>query len=670
MLSRKTVIALISVFAAFLIISCGGGGGGGNVGQGGPDISPDNISGTNTAGTTTGGTTGGTTSDVSSTSSNIADSTTNTDLTGTTSTTEGVVVEPEVNTTIEGTIDTGKDTGTTTAAGTTDESGVDTNNSVTNTTDTTTVTEDIAVVLTGSTDTTGTAGTDNGSGTTTSDSGSSTVSGGSGSSTTTENATTDTGSSTVSGGSSTTENTGSSTGGSAVTEGTGSSTETTTGGTTSEGTATTGTTTGGSTSGSTGVSGSTDTSTDVAVVSGTSDSGAGSTVDDLENDENVDQGNLVYTIDSSLGKWYEVAEKELLSAAATNANKAEIAKLRKEITDLADQYKNGKVKHDDALARLKAIRKKIADLRSTIGNGGRTQDGIMTYWANQNLYLNIKSGQPGWYRLVIVAKNIGVLPDDYDRFCFNVNNGSDTIAGISVKASDNAYFRGSAIIKLDKMAGTQLNILWTNDAYLQNKYDANVNIKKIALIKIKEPSQKLRSIKKFKGDQYSFTDGRWFFDKNEAYTFWADQVIGYTFKNMEEGQYEVTIEAENHGTLPLPKNYKEFNVDVDSEYDSATVAIPAKDNGVSKETFTINFPEGDTTLYLTWTNDEYKENSYDTNFTIKSIQVKKVKQSNLTAYLLKTKPGNRVFILSAFLMISAVLLGIYMKNRKSEADTL
>ncbi len=649
MLSRKLVIALMSVFAAFLIISCGGGGGAGNVGQGGPDISPDNISDTNSAGTTT----GVTTSNVSSTGSNVADSTTNTDLTGTSSTTEGVVVEPEVNTTIEGTVDTGTTAGTTTATGNTDQPGVDTNNSITNSTDTATVVEDIAVVLAGGTDTTGTTSTETTGttgDTTTSGSGSSTVSGGS-------SATTDTGSSTVSGGSSTTENTG----GSTVTEGTG----TTTGGSTSEGTTTAGTTTGGAD-----VSGGTNTSTDVAVVSGTSDSGAGITVDDLENDENVDQGNLEYTIDSSLGKWYEVAEKELLSASAANANKAEIAKLRNEITDLADLYKKGKVKHDDAVARLKAIRKRIAELRSTIGNGGRIQDGIMTYWANQNLYLNIKSGQPGWYRLVIVAKNIGELPDDYDRFCFNVNNGNDTIAGISVKASDNAYFRGSAIIKLDKMAGTQLNILWTNDAYLQDKYDANVNIKKIALIKIKEPSQKVWSVKKFKGDQYSFTDGRWFFDKDEAYTYWADQVIGYTFKNMEEGQYEVTIEAENHGTLPLPKNYKEFNVDVDSEYDSATVAIPAKDNGVSKETFTINFPEGDTTLYLTWTNDEYKENSYDTNFSIKSIQVKKVKQSNLTAYLLKTKPGNRVFILSAFLMISAVLLGIYMKNRKSEADTL
>jgi len=44
MLRRKTVIAFISVFTAFLIISCGGGGGGEIAGEGGPDVSPDNIS--------------------------------------------------------------------------------------------------------------------------------------------------------------------------------------------------------------------------------------------------------------------------------------------------------------------------------------------------------------------------------------------------------------------------------------------------------------------------------------------------------------------------------------------------------------------------------------------------------------------------------------------------
>ncbi len=604
MLRRKTVIAFISVFTAFLIISCGGGGGGEIAGEGGPDVSPDNISEAITG--------------TASLTATIADSSTNDNLTGTTAGSGEIVIEPEVIITTEGEIDTGADTTTTTASGETDNPGVDTNNSITNTTDNSTVYQDVVAILTGSTG--------------------------------------------------------------ASEEGTEDASE-----------------------GDTGIS------SDEAisgVAEGIASSGAGNTVEDLENDEETVQGSLNYTIDSSLGKWYEVAEKNIISAPDYASIKEQIEQLRKEIKAARDEYKNieknlkdadktppglekkedtppglaKKEKADNAdelkaaldeyAAKIISLRKKIAELRSSIGNGGNTTGGIVTYWAKQNLFLNIKSGQPGWYRLVIVAKNQGVLPDDYDRFSFSVEEGSDSIASISVKASDKAYYRGSAIVKLDKPAGTQLNILWTNDAYLKDKYDANVNIKKIALIKIKEPKQKVKTTKRFKGDQYSVVDGRWFFDRHEAYTFWADQVIGYTFKNMEEGQYEVTIEATNHGTLPLPKNYNEFLVEVDSEYDSATVAIPADEKHYKKEKFTLNFPEGDSTVYFTWVNDSYKENSYDANIKIKSIKVKKVKQSNLTAYLLKTKPGNRVFILSAFLMISVVLLGIYMKNRKSETGTL
>jgi len=606
MLNRKFAIVLISVFTAFLIIACdGGGGGGSSSGSGGPDVSPDSVTEAEVGSDLT----------TASLTSEVADSTTNTELTGTTSSSGEVIVEPEVNSTIEGETDTGSDTGTTTAAGDTDNSGEDTNNSVTNNTDSSTASEDAAAILAGGSDTTGD-----------SDTGTDTTEG-----------TSDTGSDTSSGDTASGSN------------GNGNGN--------------------GNANGNGGVNGNGNAGSDTsgAVAAGSEDSGAGNTTENLENDENVSQGGVGYSIDSSMGQWYEVAETELVSSSTASGIQAQIASLRNAIKQIRKNFKNGDITREEAVSRIKAIRKQIAELRASIGNGGTKTGGIVTYWANQNLFLNINSGESGWYRLVIVAKNQGILPDDYDRFSFSVEDGDGTIASISVKASDKVYYRGSAIIRLDPAAGKQLNILWTNDAYLKGKYDANVNIKKIALIKIKEPRQKLKSDKKFKGDQYSYTDGRWFFDKNDAYTYWADQVIGYTFKNMEEGQYEVTIEASNHGTLPLPKNYKEFQVEVDSEYDSASVSIKAKENGWQKETFTMNFPEGNTTLYLTWVNDSYKENSYDTNFKIKSIQVKKVKKSNLTAYLLKTKPGNRIFILSAFIMISAVLLGIYMKNRKGHA---
>ena len=430
MLKRKTVIAIISIFTAFLIISCGGAGGGDNSGAGGPEVSPDDITTTVTG------------SDTSSVTTTVADSTTNDDLTGTTDSSGEIVIEPEVNTTIEGDIDTGKDSGTTTATGNTDTAGEDTDNSVTNQTDSTTVDDDIAAILAGGTDIVA-AGT--------SDTETETVSEGTGGTQDEEEAS---------------ENESTDTGSTASTE------EETTG--SEAGSADTGTT-------STDVAEETVTDDDAAAAAGAEDSGAGSTIEDLENDEAVDQGKLAYTIDSSYGKWYEVSEKELVSGNTAKEIKARIAQLRAQIKDIRNDFKKGKNKRDDAVAEIKAIRKQIAELRASIGNGGSTTGGIVTYWAKQNLYLNINGGEPGWYRLVIVAKNQGVLPDDYDRFSFSVENGSDSIASISVKASDKAYFRGSAIVKLDNMAGTQLNILWANDAYLKDKYDANVNIKKLPL---------------------------------------------------------------------------------------------------------------------------------------------------------------------------------------------
>ena len=394
---------------------------------------------------------------------------------------------------------------------------------------------------------------------------------------------------------------------------------------------------------------------------------SGDAINALEDDEAVAQTNLDYSIDSSQGRWYEETKTDLFSAAEAKSVSAEIESLRNEIKSVLTSYKDGKTDKETGKVKIKQLREKIAVLRAKIGNGGRIQTGIYTNWAKENLYLNIKNGEPGWYRIIIIAKNRGKLADDYDRFTFSINNDSnDNLAGISVKASDKVYYSGSADIKLETPANTKLDIVWTNDAYMKDKYDANVSIKKIVLKKIKEPKTKTVNKKRFSGDKFSFMDGRWFFENKAAYTFWANQVIGYTFKNLEEGIYEVTVTAKNYGSLPLEKKYKEFNIEVDSDYDSAVMNIKADDKNWNKEKVTMNFAEGDTTLYLTWTNDSYKENAYDANIMIKSISIKKVQKSSLTAFLLRTKPGNKVFILGAFLMLSGLIFGIYLKNKTSK----
>ncbi len=386
---------------------------------------------------------------------------------------------------------------------------------------------------------------------------------------------------------------------------------------------------------------------------------------DSETSEDQDQGNLLYSLDSSQGRWFEQESGELFSAEKAKAIRDQIKQLRTEIKKIRADYKNNLISKEDASEKIMEIRDKIADLRGVIGSGGRMLGGIYTNWANENLFLNIDNAEPGWYKVIIVAKARQEIPENYDRFSFNIVDAAtgDILSSVSVKASEDLYFSGKALLKLDNPYGQKLNIVWTNDAYKKDEYDVNLNIKNIILKKTREPKVRTVTSGKVKGDQYSYIDGRWFFDKSDAYTYWANQTIGYTFRNLEEGTYEIKIHATNHGNLDLPKSYDNFIVAVDSHYGSTEIAIPAHNKGWKWGEGTLNLPAGNTTIYLTWLNDSWKDGEFDTNIKIKEITLKKIKPSSLTAYLLKTKPGNRLFVLVAFLAVSGMLFGIYVKNR-------
>jgi hypothetical protein len=385
--------------------------------------------------------------------------------------------------------------------------------------------------------------------------------------------------------------------------------------------------------------------------------------------DDTGQEDLLYSLDSSQGRWFEQESGELFSAEKAKAIRDQIKQLRNEIKTIRADYKNNLISEDDAREKIMDLRDKIADLRGVIGSGGRMLGGIYTSWANENLFLTINNAEPGWYKIIIVAKARQEIPENYDRFSFNIVDAAtgDILSSVSVKASADLYFSGKALLKLDNPYGQKLNIVWTNDAYKKDEYDVNLNIKNIILKKTREPKVRTVTNARFKGDQYNYIDGRWFFDKSDAYTYWANQTIGYTFKNLEEGTYEIKIQATNHGNLDLPKKYDNFIVAVDSHYGSTEIAIQANNKGWKWGEGTLNLPAGDTTIYLTWLNDSWKDGEFDTNFKMKAITVKKIKPSSLTAYLLKTKPGNRLFVLVAFLAVSGMLFGIYVKNRTKTA---
>ncbi|PKL35391.1 MAG: hypothetical protein CVV44_21530 [Spirochaetae bacterium HGW-Spirochaetae-1] len=398
------------------------------------------------------------------------------------------------------------------------------------------------------------------------------------------------------------------------------------------------------------------------------------------------QTDLAYTIDSTQGRWMTVPEKELFSQDTEKAVQAKIKELDKEIKEISADVKKAlkdneeKGKSEDkgkadktafdieaAQDKIRDLREEIASLRDQIGEGGRVQSGIYTAWANQSLRLNITGGEEGWYKLVIVAKNQGKIPASYDKFSFTVLDMSDEkmLGTLSVKASDTAYNRGRLVFKLDKAQGKTLDILWTNDFYKQEgnvTYDANVQIKQVLLTKVKEPKMLKKTIRK--GDQYAYVDGRWFFEKGTAWTAWADQTIGYNFNNLKGGKYELIVTAKNKSSLGLAPEYKEFKLEVNSDNASETVMIPAHDVKWMKGSTTIVLPEGNATIYLTWINDSYLENEYDANINIKSIKLKRVADSTLTAYLLRTTTGNRMMLSGILVLLVGAIMAVSLYNKK------
>ncbi len=291
--------------------------------------------------------------------------------------------------------------------------------------------------------------------------------------------------------------------------------------------------------------------------------------------------------------------------------------------------------------------------------------GIFTNWANEDLYLNISNNRrPGWYQLEVTAKNRGKLPDFYDNFSLLVKNETTgtEIGGIVVEASDTQYNKGRTLVYLGE-GDTKLNLLWTNDAYKSGEYDANINIREVTL-QYKGARRFNNSLRR-NALQYSYLDGRFFWEANSAYTYWANQTMGFVFPNLKAGKYQVRVVAKNRGVLP--PNYSNFNVEIDTNNGiSGTMRIPADQNKYRTGTTELDLTGGETTLFLTWTNDSYRENEYDANFQFKRIILKRVGESGrsaLAAYLIvKAQSNKTLMIMLGGLVI--VLSGFFIWNRK------
>jgi hypothetical protein len=120
---------------------------------------------------------------------------------------------------------------------------------------------------------------------------------------------------------------------------------------------------------------------------------------------------------------------------------------------------------------------------TTVSNETVSIKGIHSFWSDQALIYHIKDNcRNGFYDLVITAKNIyGPLPQNYKTFKLTIintrNNKSYTL---EIPASDNLYNANKIRLPIEK-GDTDLKILWKNDSYKKDSYDANIQIKAVNL---------------------------------------------------------------------------------------------------------------------------------------------------------------------------------------------
>lgn len=299
--------------------------------------------------------------------------------------------------------------------------------------------------------------------------------------------------------------------------------------------------------------------------------------------------------------------------------------------------------------------------------------GIYTYWQSQKLTLRVRNNcDAGWYQLRVKASNIqGPLPDFYDSFNITVQNEitGRQLGGIFVKASDNAPHQGLLWVYLGA-GDTNLDLIWTNDAYEEGVYDANLLIEGVALSS--KAKQRYRKSVVRNALNYCEVGGRFFYDTQArtARTYWKDQNIAYCFYDLEPGLYQVEVRARNYGELGLPDGYTAFEVDVAADGVSGTAVIPADEKNFRTGSAVLDIRGGDATVMLTWRNDRYQADVFDANIEYKDVFLKRIgnsQRTGLAAYISEAGQGGGAVILIAILVAILGLGGIYAYRRSRES---
>ncbi|MCS7204253.1 MAG: hypothetical protein NZ853_00990 [Leptospiraceae bacterium] len=300
--------------------------------------------------------------------------------------------------------------------------------------------------------------------------------------------------------------------------------------------------------------------------------------------------------------------------------------------------------------------------------------GIHTYWAYQNLLITINSTcNTKQFRLVVVARNIhGPLPNWYHFFNVKVvnNNTGETLGTMLIRAHDKKYHRGSLNIELKK-GKNEINLIWTNDAWQPDEFDANIQIKRILILN--QPKKEPKQILSRKGSNFCDVNGRWFvgIDPPSAYTYWQDQTVSYCLKTPKSGKYEIYVKAGNAKEgWPLMPEYKEYQVLVAANGMSNYITIPAAQGKYLVGKTMLNLPEGHVKLDITWLNDMWQpDRGYDANIEITHVRIKHIgdADSAIAAYLLQNPNITYKVVIPGIILIGGILGLIYWYRREKLA---
>lgn len=105
-----------------------------------------------------------------------------------------------------------------------------------------------------------------------------------------------------------------------------------------------------------------------------------------------------------------------------------------------------------------------------------------TYWKDQEIGFCYENLPAGRYKLVVRAKNYGVLPPGYKSFQL-LATADGVVQELTVPANEKKYQNGSTILDL-RGGDVRVDLKWLNDEYHPGVSDANIRIRGVSLQRI------------------------------------------------------------------------------------------------------------------------------------------------------------------------------------------